>query len=542
MAARLRRLDPVVVGVLLLTVAGAALRVWGIQHGLPHPASRPDEREVLDHTIGFAAGDWNPRWFIYPPLYFHLTWLWDEAVLAVWRLWRPRAGYFELLETNLAPLLLGGRLLTAVFGATTVPVAYAVARRVGGRAVGLVAAALVAGCYLLVRDSHALKPDVPLALGALVAIWCLARYVEAPTARRALAAGLAIGLTTAIKYNGILLLVPAYLAECMAPHPRRWRLLPTRTGWLLGVVAVGSFLAVSPHMVLDFARTWETYHVARWNVYVTRPESVPPPDASLLERAWLFLRTRAFGYHLAVSLRHGCGLGVALLALPALGAALRRGAPPLLPLAAAFAVLHYLVAGASPVRLARYFTPSVPLLLVLVASLLGLAVRALPARARGLALALATAALVAEPLRASVAFDRIAARPDTRVLAADWLARLPAGTAVAIVGTGPFALAEPVLPAGVRKVPLRAEPGGLERAGVSHVLTVWHHALTFFTHGTVDALGPLAPRLRPVAEFSPYAGPPAGVFEAEDAFFIPFADFAGVVRPGPLVRVYAVTP
>jgi hypothetical protein len=98
-----------------------------------------------------------------------------------------------------------------------------------------------------------------------------------------------------------------------------------------------------------------------------------------------------------------------------------------------------------------------------------------------------------------------------------------------------------VLPLGIRKATLRVEPGGLERAGVTHVVVVWHHALTFFAKGTLDDLGPLRPQLRQVAELSPYAAEPAGVFEAEDAFFIPFHDFAGVVRPGPLVRIYAVT-
>ena len=129
---------------LALTAVALGLRLWGIQHGLPHPTTRPDEREVLDHTAGFAAGDLNPRWFIYPPFYFHLIWLWDEIVLAVWRLWRPRPGYFELLHTNLAPLLLGGRMLTVLAGTLTVPVAYAVGRGMRDRQLGTVFAALVA--------------------------------------------------------------------------------------------------------------------------------------------------------------------------------------------------------------------------------------------------------------------------------------------------------------------------------------------------------------------------------------------------------------
>jgi 4-amino-4-deoxy-L-arabinose transferase-like glycosyltransferase len=535
---RALRLDPAAAAVLALTVVALGLRVWGLQHGLPHPTTRPDEREVLDHTAQFATGDFNPRWFIYPPFYFHLTWLWDEAVLAVWRLWRPRAGYFELLQTNLAPLLLAGRLLTAALGTLTVPVVYAIGRRMEGRALGLVAATLTAGCYLLVRDSHALKPDVHIALGVLVSLWLVARYAETPTRRLALWAGVAIGLTTALKYNGILLLVPAYLADVFASPTRRWRILPSPTGWLLLLTGVGSFLLLDPHMVTDFERTWETYLIAKWNVYVTRPESMPPPDAGLLERAWIWVRTRSFGYHLAFSLRRGCGLGVAVLALPALLAACRRGAHPMLRLSAAFSVLYYVVAGASPVRLARYFTPIVPLLLLLVAHLLTTLARLASPRLRTPALVLATLALLVEPLRDSVGFDRIAAETDTRVLAADWLAHRPPGTTVAIVGTGPVVGSEPVLPSNVRKVGIQLDPGALARLGIANVLVIWHDDLDFFAHGTLHDLGPLEPQLRRVQEFSPFAGAPAGVFEKEDAFFIPFYDFAGVVRPGPLITVY----
>jgi hypothetical protein len=136
----------------------------------------------------------------------------------------------------------------------------------------------------------------------------------------------------------------------MAPSGRRWRVLPSQTGWVLGLVGVGSFLLLDPHMVTDFARTYQTWLIAKWNVYVTRPESTPTPDMGLVERAWLFVRTRSFGYHLTFSLRHGCGLGVALATPLALLATLRRGAHPMLRLSAAFAILYYVVAGVAGAR------------------------------------------------------------------------------------------------------------------------------------------------------------------------------------------------
>src|SRR5689334_21205412 len=205
---------------------------------------------------------------------------------------------------------------------------------------------------------------------------------------------------------------------------------------------------------------------------------MPPPGASLVERAWPFVRTRSFGYHLVWSLRRGCGLGMALATPIALAATPRRDAHPMLRLSACFAILYYVVAGASPVRLARYFTPIVPILLVLVADLVVRAVRLVPPRWRTAAIVLATCALSIEPLRDAVGFDRVAAQTDTRVLAADWLAGLPTGTVVAIAGTGPFPEPEPVLPPNVRRAPLRLDPAAL--GDVAYVVAVWHDDLKLF--------------------------------------------------------------
>src|SRR5262249_33464061 len=155
------------------------------------------------------------------------------------------------------------------------------------------------------------------------------------------------------------------------------------------------------------------------------------------------------------SLRRGCGLGIALLTPIGLVAALRRGVHPMLSLSAAFAVFYFLVAGSSPVRLARYFPPIVPLILLLVASVGVEVARPLQARGRGIATAVAVLALLAEPLRCAVGFDRVASQTDTRVLTSDWLAQRPAHTIVSIVGTGPFASSEPVLPPNVQRVAVR---------------------------------------------------------------------------------------
>src|SRR5262249_26069316 len=153
-------------------------------------------REILlPSLLRFARGDLNPKYHVYPGLYLYLVWLWGEAGLALNRLFAPTPPYAAALMKDLqgapggANLLLIGRSLSALAGTLTVFAVYLVARRRGDRVTGLVAAALLATCFLHVRDSHALKAEALLTLAIVPAIAACARFAEAPTARRAAVAG-----------------------------------------------------------------------------------------------------------------------------------------------------------------------------------------------------------------------------------------------------------------------------------------------------------------------------------------------------------------
>jgi hypothetical protein len=224
------------------------------------------------------------------------------------------------------------------------------------------------------------------------------------------------------------------------------------------------------------------------------------------------------------------------LATPlALAWALRAPRRPLLVLSVSFVALHYLVVGASPVHLTRYFTPVVPLLALAVAVLID----AVPPR-RGLA-ALLTLALLAEPLATSVAQDRIAARTDTRVQALDWMAAyMPPGAVVAILGSPLVSYSDPVLPAGRERLPPTVPIIDYPQQHVAFVVT--HDHPLPFSRPDPAQMARLAPHLRLLAEFRPNPGEPVGVFEDEDAYYVPLWHFTGVERPGPVVRIYAYAP
>jgi 4-amino-4-deoxy-L-arabinose transferase-like glycosyltransferase len=519
----------------LVVLAALAVRLWGLSQGGPMLNGRPDEREMLINTGLFSTGDFNPRWNIYPNLFCWLYWLWIEIVLGVMRLWTPLPDYATLLANDLPWMLYVGRGLSAVAGAATVAVIYFVGREAGGRRVGMVAAVLLAANFLHVRDSHSLKTESLLALGVLVSIWTIARWAERRTTRSAVVAGVAVGVATGFKYNAILLLVAAWVADLLSsPRAGVRRLWPSAQLIGVGAVAVATFLACSPYLLLDWPRTEETLAFMPKAVFASRA-APPMRPQTLVETVRTELEMRAFVYHVTVSLRRGAGLLFALLTPLGVLFAFRRPRTPLLVLAATFALFYYGVIGISQIHLSRYLTPIVPLLILLVAALLGRLVR------RDALLAVVTLALVVEPLYCIVQYDRLAARTDTRVLATQWMTEhMPPGTVVAQLGTLVFGLADPELPPGVKPAPIKLGDTDFDRHGVRYVVT-HEHALPFsrLIPGQMDAL---RPRLKLLATFTPYTDGPGGRFEDEDAYYIPLWDFAPIERPGPLVHIYAWEP
>jgi hypothetical protein len=146
------------------------------------------------------------------------------------------------------------------------------------------------------------------------------------------------------------------------------------------------------------------------------------------------------------------------------------------------------------------------------------------------------AVLGAESLADAIAHNRIAARTDTRVETTRWIAaNVPSGSMVAILGSTYFPIADPELPPTVRRVEVPLGETDFDRHGIDYVVT--HEHLLPFSQVNAAQARVLAERCTRLVEFSPFAGAPGGGFEILDAYYVPFYDFAPVVRPGPLVRV-----
>lgn len=152
-----------------------------------------------------------------PPLYYILAWLWTQV-----------AGTGEV----------GLRSLSALLGTATIPVVWAIARRLGGDRAALIAAALIAANPLLIWFSQEARAYALLALlGALSALLWL-RALEQPRTGRLLAWSGVAALALATHYFAVFLVLPQAL--WLARQAPGWR--PRAVALALPLVTFGALL------------------------------------------------------------------------------------------------------------------------------------------------------------------------------------------------------------------------------------------------------------------------------------------------------------
>jgi hypothetical protein len=241
-----------------------------------------------------------------------------------------------------------------------------------------------------------------------------------------------------------------------------------------------------------------------------------------------------------------------------------------------FPLLYYLAIGRGHTAFARYMLPVLPFLCVALASTVDRLIRLAPridhSRSAVAFGVLAVSALMSPSIVRSVRFDALLCRTDTReILARWWMENLRPETAVGWLGD-PWSIPlvydlidEPsmrgrVPPAGAWREDVarlrreRSRPAytarwiGLGPDAIRSRLPAWRP-----THLVVET-GPLAGYTIPesvaselaperywerIFSVDPY--PPhrsAGVYDQQDAFFVPLAGLDSVTRPGPALAVY----
>jgi 4-amino-4-deoxy-L-arabinose transferase-like glycosyltransferase len=399
---------------------GFGLRVWGIGFGLPgYTRYHPDEHALVERAARILwTGEWNLQRFNYPPLYAYL----QTGAYAVYFLVGAAKGQWsQILPFTLPQYYEVGRLVTSILGTLTLLLLYFVGRQLRGKRVGLLAAALLGGCYLHVIHSHYATFDVALGLLLLATLLFSELLRTEKRTRWYLLSGLCAGLAGATKYNGAVGVVMPLVAHALATRWGawgwlNWRLVVGVGGFLLGFFGGNPFaLGNLPDFLNGLATVLHHYGTEQ------------PAFEGAGNWRW----------YIGVFLKSADGLWVVAGGLGLIGWLWRDWKKGLL--LAVFPATYYLMVSGFVVRFERNMVPILPFLALggaysLVAGARWLAARVKRLNLRSSALmALGAGLLLAAPLMAGLSFDRSVSLTDHREEAGHWLeANVEPGSKVAI--------------------------------------------------------------------------------------------------------------
>lgn len=416
----MRMPSPAVLTLAIIAAVAFALRVFGLQYGLP-AVYNPDEVAIMARALSFAKGTLNPHNFLYPTLYFYVLFGWVGAYLgAVWlaggvaTVAELQALYF----TNPTGIYTAGRLLGAVCGTAAVIALYHLGQRLFDRRVGIVAALFLAVAPLAVRDSHYVKHDIPATLAVIVALTAIVRiWPRTPEAGRlrndVIVAGAACGVAFSTHYYCIFLTLPLLWAMVQRWRADGWRIV-FRHAVTAGIVSAVIFFALSPFLLVE--------PIVAWRDITANREIV-------VDRA---LQAGAFGpAHRYAEMLWTDSMGRAVIALAAVGAVWMTATAPARAILIALFPLGFLAFITNTAPASRYLNPALPFLAIF--SAWALARLADRFRAPGPALWVVVGALAASPLAASFNTGAFFRTDDTRTLARRFIeTHVPAGATILI--------------------------------------------------------------------------------------------------------------
>jgi uncharacterized membrane protein len=362
------------------------------------------------------TGDFNPRWWYYPSLQPYLC---TATYLAVFLQKLPSGQWSNIHQVTEEDMLYWGRFLGVVAGTLTVLLTFVVGRLLFSTKVGLLAAALLAVSPGAVEHSQYNKPDAVLYFAVVVSIIVTLAYLDKGGRKFAFACGMAIGLATATKYNGVLLAAP-FLMAVVIRH--RKRLFSEADIYLGAVGAVLTFVVINPYFLAGFPKFLE--HVS-FDIYSYGYLGRPGAEG---ENNW-------YG-HAVYTARYGAGLWVSLFAVAGLAVALYRPSGRL-AVFLTFPILFYAHYSAQRINWAGNLIAVYPFLAILAAyavhELLAWVFSHRPAKRyltfEPFAAVAMLIVLVWAPLKTSILYNTRLTLPDTGNVARAWLdGAFPPGT------------------------------------------------------------------------------------------------------------------
>jgi 4-amino-4-deoxy-L-arabinose transferase-like glycosyltransferase len=406
-------------GILVLALV---VRVWGISFGLPYDFTADEIHEIV-RALKLGAGEYS--WTAGKGgLYYFLFVEYGFLFVAWWLMGRVEGPTeFALLYIqDPTAFYLAGRLTVALMGVLTCLVVYSIGRRIYDWRVGLGAAFIGATAYYHAMWSHYINVDTGMTLAMWASILAYIIYENDGRLRWLIAAGILAGGAVAFKLPGLVTL-PVLLLAIAFP----WRGKGSRAVFREAVtVTFSMFLTItviSPENIKAMGSL--AYHFSNLFMNAAWAEA---STVSIREDIYAVTILREGSYFRILSQPYNIALSLAVLVGAAIGC-WRRNRWDIIWTVFIGLFFGVMVLADRP-GIERYLFPILPAFW-----LLGARAVFMLAGERASLLVAGFALIVAWPLFALVKQNHTWTRPDTRVMAKEWIeANIPSGSKILMDG------------------------------------------------------------------------------------------------------------
>lgn len=424
------------VALLLVLVIGISVRLWHIDWDLPevYEEATPFGIAWQFWNHGQPGFDFNPGFFNYPALTFHVQFLGQVFHYLAGRvvgIYPDIHAFHQAYLADRTTFLVVARLLTMMWDIGTMFVVFFTGRRVFGIGAGILAASIIALNPLYIEQSHMVVVDPALAFFAASALLFMLSLSSEPRTRWYVLSGLMIGLATASKYTGAVLLLVLLLVHLFLGGNFRsgLRSLLSRKLAMGFLIAGGVFLIVNPFIVVNTEKFlegfgYEMWHMERGHFGIEGGQSTPV-------------------YYLFEVFPRTLGWPLYLISLGTLVWAVTRRNKKLL-LVVAYTLVFFLPVASWTMRAERYIMPIIPGLALLTSygtmQLLAMVTRHIGTVKewssgwftvlKRVGVGALFFILLASPASLSARYLRMLSMPDTRTAAKHWIRQSlrPGGT------------------------------------------------------------------------------------------------------------------
>jgi hypothetical protein len=540
--------------IIIILLFAAVVRFWGIGFGLPNTKCRPDEEQIVG-IVSAPLHNFHPGGFNYPSLYKYI----NLCFYGLYYILGLFTGKYKLLSdfinetvnTNYTALYLINRFLSASFGVATVFVCYKAAERLFDRKTALISAFYLGFAYLHVRDSHFGTVDVPMVFFIMCSMFYIIKAYQENSKRNYILAGIFAGLAASTKYAGILLVVPMLIANSpkIAVTKGRDQVLvyPLSSAKRISFFIIfftAAFLLGTPYAILDFKQFISQC--------VGIIERFIDGEGIILGRGWQ--------YHLRYSLPLGMGFSLFFASLAGILILIKKNFKKALILCS-FPLAYYLVIGPGYGVFLRYAIPLIPYLCITAAVFTMYVINGLkkylsPNLNRMVMLIFPF--LIIMPSAYSILhFDTLIAKKDNRLIATEWINKnIPEGSFIAIIDPGYGIQLTPTVSSlldkdssttsiimmnYLRKNNIKgfnaAEWDG--QSNMSKYIVLQESPLKAFYSIDPKQKEIIKINYSLLAEFKAInIYNKSNWFDQDDCFYMPFAGFKEIQRPGPNIYIY----